>query len=173
MSHSQCPHSSIISTLIQEYVPLWLPSSAIWPPSQVLSEGDQSFFVHSSLSHVRPNIWLTSLLLSKIFSQIENIFGIFHVINFVLSTHPCLVSIQTHYLFIFFKIFSLLVLSTGLICLDYHLHQVFTFESSGPRNFLLSRNLQSLVMPENVTQIFPHITFIGRYHMRNLILVSG
>ena len=52
------------------------------------------FFVHSSLSHVRPNIWLTSLLLSKIFSQIENIFGIFHVINFDLSTHTCSVSIH-------------------------------------------------------------------------------
>ena len=143
MSHSRCPHLPIISIWIQEYVPLWLPSSAIWPPSQVLSEGDRSFFVHSSLSHVRPNIWLTSLLLSKIFSQTQNIFGIFHVINFVLSTHTCLVSNPNSLSSYFFSKKRKENTSfpvPDLFCLDYHHCQVFTFESSGPRNFLLSRH---------------------------------
>ena len=155
-----------------------MPSSAIWPPSQVLSEGDRSFFVHSSLSHVRPNIWLTSLLLSKIFSQTQNIFKDIWDIscNQFCFVHSYLFGVQSKLIiFLFFpKIEKKILLFLFQICFVWIIIIAkYLLLSPLDLGIFYCLVIFSPLSCQKQTWFFPSITFIGRYHMRNLILVSG
>ena len=140
MSQSRCPHSSIISTL----------NPRICPPLGALL-----CHLASSPSLVREwSVFFCPLVLVPrqtkhlidFFAFVQNICTNFKYLGDILCDQFCFVhpSLFSVHLFILLKIFSLLVPSTYLFDLDYHHCQVFTFESSGPQNFLLSRNLNPL-----------------------------